>query len=268
MKEFWKKNKEKIIKLLIAILTFIAIALVTTVILYLCNIIHFDSKGSIQFNTELFNSFKNTWYGCVLFVILQCVLTTLLCVIPGTSMAFIMLATAIYDQPVQAFLLSFAGVLISSGYMYAIGRFGGYKICEKLVGAEDTQRATELLRNKGQVYFPIMMLFPMFPDDALVMVAGTSKMSLKWFVPSIIVGRGIGVATIVFGLSLIPFETFTSLYDWLVFITVCAFWIIIVFFLAHKLNVAMDKKRKAAEAVNAEDDKASENTVKTTQENE
>ena len=46
-----------------------------------------------------------------------------------------------------------------------------------------------------------MMMFPIFPDDALVMIAGTLKMKLRWFIPSIVIGRGIGIAAIVFGFS-------------------------------------------------------------------
>lgn len=267
MKEFFKKNKDKIIKLLLALLTLVAIALVTLAALYFFNVIYFDDKGGINFNAALFNSFKNTWYGCIIFVVLQCVITTLLCVIPGTSMAFIMLATVIYDKPWQAFLLSFTGVMISSMYMYVIGRFGGYKICEKLVGKEDTEQATHLLRSKGQIYFPIMMLFPLFPDDALVMVAGTSKMSLKWFIPSIVIGRGIGIATIVFGFSLVPFESFTGIYDWIVFLTVCAFWIIVIFYLAHRLNVLLEKKTEAAKAKTENGEENSASAVATVENN-
>ena len=81
-----------------------------------------------------------------------------------------------------------------------------------------------------------MMLFPLFPDDALVMIAGTIKMRLKFFIPSIIIGRGIGIATIVFGLKIIPFDSFNSIYDWIVCITVFAFWILMVFKLSNKFN--------------------------------
>ena len=106
------------------------------------------------------------------------------------------------------------------------------------------------------------MLFPLFPDDALVMVAGTSKMSLKWFIPSIVIGRGVGIATIVFGFSLVPFENFRGIYDWLVFITVCAFWIIVIFYLAHKLNVLLEKKTAAANAdVDGEKNEVAEEKV-------
>ena len=76
------------------------------------------------------------------------------------------------------------------------------------------------------------------------MIAGTLKMSLKWFIPSIIIGRGIGVATVVFGLGAVPFEKFTSLWHWILFVGVCAIGIAFVFYISHKLNKWMDEKRK------------------------
>jgi uncharacterized membrane protein YdjX (TVP38/TMEM64 family) len=161
--------------------------------------------------------------------------------VPGSSMAFIILCTNIYELSWQAFLISFVSVLISSTVMYMIGRIGGYKLCVKILGKEECDKSLAILRSKSTVYFPLMMMFPIFPDDALVMMAGTLKMKMKFFIPSIIIGRGIGIATIVFGFSIIPFETFTSLYDWLVFITVCGIWIYIIFKMAHKLNEKIEK---------------------------
>lgn len=112
------------------------------------------------------------------------------------------------------------------------------------MGKEDTEKATKLLREKGTIYFPAFMIFPLFPDDALCCVAGIIKMNPLFYGGSIVLCRGIGVATIVFGLSLIPFERFTTIYDWLVCITVLGIWIIAIFFGLHKLNVLLDKKRK------------------------
>jgi uncharacterized membrane protein YdjX (TVP38/TMEM64 family) len=133
--------------------------------------------------------------------------------------------------------------MLSSLMMYLIGRFGGYNLCKKLLGEEDCEKASDLLNNKGTIFFPIMMLFPMFPDDALVMVAGTLKMSLKWFIPSIVVGRGIGVATIIFGLSSIPFDKFTSPWHWVAFIGACAIGIGLVFLGAAKFNKYLQNKK-------------------------
>ena len=158
-------------------------------------------------------------------------------------MAFIVLIQTIYSNPISAFIVAFSSVLISSIIMYIIGRYGGYKLVKLIIGEEDTKKASDLLNHKGKIYFPLMMLFPIFPDDALVMIAGTLKMSLKWFIPSVVLGRGIGVLTIIFGLSFIPFHLFTSFWHWFIFILICAVGILLVFYLATKLNNYLEKHK-------------------------
>lgn len=244
MKNFLKKY-EKIVKILFILLIFFLISVLSTFVLSLFGVIYFDD--GIQLNQALFDSFKTTWYGCVLVILIQVVVTSLLSFVPGASMAFIILLQAMYNQPPLAFFVAFTGVMLSSLMMYIIGRFGGYSLCKKLLGEEDCEKASDLLNNKGTIFFPIMMLFPVFPDDALVMVAGTLKMSLKWFIPSIVVGRGIGVATIIFGLSSIPFDKFTSVWHWVIFILACAIGIGIVFFAANKFNKYLQKRKAQSE---------------------
>ena len=252
MKAFLKKY-EKIIKILLMLLIFVLISAVTTVILSLFGIIYFTADG-MQINVEMFDAFKTTWYGCIFIILIQVVITSLLSFVPGASMAFILLLQALYDNPVLAFVVALSGVFLSSFMLYVLGRFGGYNLAKRLLGEKDCEKASDLLNNKGLIFFPVMMLFPMFPDDALVMVAGTLKMSLKWFVPSIILGRGIGVATIIFGLSFVPFDKFTTPWHWIIFVLLCAIGIVTVFFLASRLNKYLEKKKNikaAAEALEA-----------------
>lgn len=245
MKEFFKKNKVKIIEILIMIAILVIISVASMLILRAFGVIYYDD--GMKINTELFNSFKNSWYGSIIIILIQVIVTNLLCFIPGASMAFILLLQTLYSNPWQAFFIAFLGVLISSTMMYLIGRIGGYKVCVKILGDKDCEKASNLLNNKGAIYFPIMMLFPLFPDDALVMIAGTLKMSLKWFIPSIVLGRGVGVATIVFGLASIPYDKFTTPWHWIGFILICAILIITVFYLAHKLNIYLEKRRQIEE---------------------
>ena len=243
IKAFLIKKKKGIINILIVLGLVVILSVVTMLLLVAFDVIYFED--GMHFNNELFHSFRTSWYGWIVFILLQTVLSTLLCVIPGASMAFILLSQAIYTIPWQAFILSFTSVMIASSVMYFCGRFGGYRICAKFLGEEDCEKALGLLRDKGTVFFPLMMMFPIFPDDALVMVAGTLKMSLKWFIPSIILGRGIGIATIIFGVSSVPFDKFTSVWHWIAFIAICAAFIFGVFFLAFKFNKMMDKRRAA-----------------------
>lgn len=243
--DFFKRNKSAILKFGLMLLTVMLISTITFLLLMAFGVVHFDD--GIQFNTHVFEAFRDSWYGWIIFILLQTVLSVLMCIMPGASMAFILLSKAMYPTPWEAFMLSFASVMISSTVMYIIGRFGGYKICTHILGDEDCEKSLTLLRNKGTVFFPLMMMFPVFPDDALVMIAGTLKMSLKWFIPSIVIGRGIGIATITFGLSLIPFDRFTSVWHWIAFVAVCLVLVVLVFFLATKLNKFMERKRKEHE---------------------
>jgi uncharacterized membrane protein YdjX (TVP38/TMEM64 family) len=235
-----KANKAIILKFLELLLIITIISLVTLCVLFATRVLYYD--GSFTFNQNLFNSFMDEWYGFILFVIIQTVLSMLLCVIPGIAAAFVVFSTVLFPDPWVAFLFSYLCVIISSASLYIIGRKGGYKVCEKMLGKEDCEKSLELLRTRGTVYFPLMMLFPIFPDDALVMVAGVTKMKLSWFIPSIVLCRGVGAATIVFGISIIPFERFTSVYDWIILITVCVFWLMLIFKAAHKIDLYYAKK--------------------------
>ncbi len=242
VKELIKKYKKSIIKLLFAIIALILFSALATVVLIACGVLYYDD--GVQINVHIFDSFTNSWIGGIVFILLQIFCTTVLCFLPGTTMMFIVLGQALYSEPWQAFLIVFAGVIVSSTAMYLVGRLGGYKICAKLLGEEDCEKATSLLRNKGSVFFPIMMLFPMFPDDALVMISGTLKMKLEWFFPSIIVGRGVGIATIVFGLSAVPFEKFTEWWHWALFVAICAILVVAVFLFALWFSKYMKKRNK------------------------
>lgn len=239
---FLKKNKKTIINGITLLLVFLLISLVSLLILCAFDIVYFDDGANI--NVELFDQFKNSWYGSLIILLVQVVLTTLLCFVPGFSMAFIILVQALFESVWQSFAIAFTGVILSSLIMYLTGRFGGYRLCKKILGEKDCNRASELLNNKGAVYFPLMMMFPLFPDDALVMVAGTLKMSLKWFIPSIVLGRGIGVVTIIFGLGAIPYDKFTTPWHWIIFVGVCAIGVIGVFYLAYRFNKYLENRNK------------------------
>ena len=245
-KNYIVSNRKNLGKLLLMVASLVALSAAALFVLYLFDIVYFED--GMQINMHLFDQFRNSWYGWIIIIAVQVVITTLLCFIPGASMAFIILLGAIYTSQLTAFLIAFIGVMLSSLIMYLTGRFGGYAICTRLLGEEDCEKASRLLNNRGVVFFPVMMLFPLFPDDALVMVAGTLKMSLKWFIPSIVVCRGIGIATIVFGLGNISFDKFTTVWHWAGFILACAIGIIAVFWAANKLSLYLEKRSLQAEA--------------------
>ena len=239
-----KKHWQMLLKALLMIVMLVGISLLSLLILSAFNVVSYDD--GVQLNVHLFDDFINAWYGWIIVILFQILFTSLLSVIPGISMAFILLLKSMYSTAWEAFLVAFIGVMLTSLFLYLLGRFGGYAIAKKLLGEEDCEKALRLM-NKGSVFFPVMMMFPVFPDDALVMVAGTMRMKLSWFVPSIVLGRGIGIATIVFGLALVPFDKFTSIWHWILFVLVCAVFIAFVFFFAYRFNRYMNGKKKASE---------------------
>ena len=253
MKAFINKVKEKkdvILKLLALLAIIAAISLVTLLVLFATDVLQYDD--GLVFNTHIFDAFRGKWYGFIVFIVIQTILSILLCVIPGIAAALVMLSTVLYPDPWAAFLLSYSSVIISSAILYVIGRFGGYKICENILGKEDCEKSLNLLRTRGTVYFPLMMMFPIFPDDALVMIAGTTRMKLSWFIPSILLCRGVGAATIIFGMSIVPFNTFTSIFDWIILITICFFWLQQLFKIANRVDRYFEKKRKLEDEGNKE----------------
>ena len=221
------------------------VSLATFGVLLLTGVMAFGDDG-IFFNMELFRVYQGSPLGTIAIVLILSILTILLCFIPGLSMAFILLINSLYVNPWAAFGIAFARVMVTSTMLYTLGRFGGYNFCKKLLGEADSEKALGLLRDNGTIYFPLMMMFPIFPDDALTMVAGTIKMKLAWFIPSIIIGRGVGTATIIFGIEyLLPDKGSDSyFYDWFILVTVAAFALVCVFYLANKLNKMMALKRE------------------------
>lgn len=243
VKDYISNNKKTILNGFLTLLIFFAISVAAMVIFLALGIIEIGKDG-FEFNVHVFDAFKDSWVGVALFIVLQLICTTLLCFLPGTTMMFIALGQVLYPNPWHAFFIVFPGVVASSTLMYLTGRFGGYKLCVKMLGEKDCEKAITLLRNKGSVFFPFMMLFPMFPDDALVMIAGTLKMKLGWFFPSIIIGRGVGIATIIFGISIVPFEKFTEPWHWIVFVLVCAVGVLALFLGAIGLHKYLKKRNK------------------------
>ena len=153
-------------------------------------------------------------WAIITYIALRVVATIFLSFMPACSMMFDLLSLAAFSYlpPAGIFGICFASVVITSVVMDLIGRFGGNKAIIKILGQKDYDEAKDLVREKGMVYVPVMYLLPIFPDDAICMVSGATKMNFWVHLLEIILCRGIGCATIIFGVQIIPSEvsSFTS----------------------------------------------------------
>ncbi len=182
-------------------------------------------------------------WGWLLFLVLQIFVSSLLCFVPATSMTFIVCSVILFGAW-KGFAISSVGVVLSSMSMFLIGRFGGEKLAKRLVGEESLKKAQELVAVKSKIYLPLMFIFPLFPDDALCMVAGMTKMKWWHFLLIVIFCRTIGVAVVCFlGSDFIKWNEL-SVIDWFVFISVCIIDMLIVVHFANKLEAKIKSKRQ------------------------
>ena len=106
IRKFLVEKKRSILNLVFAFLLLVALSFIAMMIFMACDVMYFDE--GVQFNSHIFDSFRSSWYGWIVFIVLQTVLSMTLCVIPGASMAFILLSKTLYPTAWQSFLLSFA----------------------------------------------------------------------------------------------------------------------------------------------------------------
>lgn len=110
--------------------------------------------------------------------------------------------------PWKTFFISSVAVMLGSFIAFAFGKFFGIKIAYKIAKKETVDKYRELLNKKGRMILPIMFLFPLFPDDLLCFIAGTTTMSWLYFSIITLVTRLVGIACTCFFLSgdIIPFS--------------------------------------------------------------
>ncbi len=142
-------------------------------------------------------------FSFLIFIIFQILQTTIL-QIPAI---FVTIAGAVIFGRWPAFIMSYIAVMIGSLIMFWVGRKAGRKFLNWMIGKDTSEKWIDRM-SRGKYLFFLMMLFPMFPDDILCVVAGLTNMSFSFFFWTNILARGIGIAcTVFFGSgAIIPFR--------------------------------------------------------------
>lgn len=242
--------KKKIIKIVLLV---VAIAIISIGLLFLLRTLGVTDTNSLKALIEG----CGIW-GPVVFVTLFVAVCTLLCFVPATTATFLIVGTIIFP-PIEAFLLCALSVFISSTCMFFVGDKLGEKVVIKLVGKESLEKAQKLIDVKSKIFLPLMLLFPAFPDDALCMVAGLTKMKYWYFAIIVAIFRTIGVATFVFlGSGILPFDDLNVI-EWFMLINVVIFDIFIIFKLSDKLEKYIYKRGEKQKELQANNETAVNN---------
>ena len=142
-------------------------------------------------------------FSFIIFIVLQILQTTVL----QLPSFLVTLAGTLVLGRWTAFFLSYISIIIGSVIMFWIGRKAGKKFLNWLVGEDDADGWIYKMTN-GKYLFFLMMIFPLFPDDILCLVAGVTNISFGFFLTTNLIARAIGVSCTVFlgSGAIIPFS--------------------------------------------------------------
>lgn len=100
--------------------------------------------------------------------------------------------------------------VVLSAYMvgcfvaYLLGLTLGKKAVKWCAGSEeDYDKWCEILNKKGKWWYFLTVIFPLFPDDILCLVAGATRFNFLFYVVSNLIGRGVGLICMLLTLNLI-----------------------------------------------------------------
>lgn len=166
------KNK-KIARILIIAGIVVAIIALGYLVLKLTGVLDlFDSAESLK---QLILS-TGIWSRLV-FVFVQFLQVTFL---PVPAMVTTIAGTLIFGA-FETFLLSIVAIMLGRLFAFWLGRKFGMPLVKWMVGHEDATKWSQVLGRGKYTYF-LMLLFPLFPDDILCMIAGITTMSWKFYI--------------------------------------------------------------------------------------
>ena len=248
-----KETKSKILRSLVVAIVLVAIVLAIFLPLYFTG-----TLDKIRSAEELKNLILSggAWSYLIFFTI-QFLQVTFL-PIPA---AVTTVAGSLVFGPWITCAISFVAVMLASMFSFFLGRKVGKRLVVWIAGEKDYQKWAEKL-GKGKYVFFLMMLFPVFPDDILCMVVGTTNMTWRFFTITNLITRPIGIfCTCFLSSGIIPFEGW-----WIALWVVLAIVCLVLFILCYKyqpqienfvLRLAgkLDKKKGQEKAVetNAEE---------------
>lgn len=189
----------KILRSLATLCIFALVIVIGYLILRLTGVLElFDSAESLK---ELILS-TGIW-SRVVYLLVQFLQVTFL---PIPAMATTVAGSLIFG-PWETVLLSIIAIMLGRIFAFWLGRKFGMPLVKWMVGPEDATKWSETL-GKGKYTYFLMLLFPLFPDDILCMIAGITTMTWKFY----LVANAIAVVITSFAMcffasgELIPFS--------------------------------------------------------------
>ena len=181
--------------ILLKVLIFLVIVCTIGSVIYL--IMHLTGIDTIDGLQEFCNKYKG--YSYTIIICLQVIQVVF---IPISNQIITIPAIAVLGM-FPAFICSFIGIEIGTVILYFIGRYGGGKFLQWLLGDKEKAEKVKNLINSRRLFYPVGMLIAIIPDDLLTTLAGVAKMSFWYILIVSAITRALCIAYTVFGIGLL-----------------------------------------------------------------
>ena len=230
------KNKHQVAARTLVTLNFI-FTIIMCVYTILANYNMLAIFNSVQSFKEFILSTKH--YGMMVYFLIQLLQVMF---VPIPSMIITLTGVLIYG-PFLASVLCVISVLMGSIFSFILGKTFGFKMVAWIVGRDNALKYASVLNKRGKFFLTVAFLMPLFPDDALCLIAGMTTMQFKDFVLIAAITRPIGVICMSYfgGGYIIPF-TGWGLYVWGVLLVLIVIAVVMVYKYQDKMEDYIIKK--------------------------
>ena len=187
-------NNSQVLKLL-------KVAIITTIVLLVFEII-FSIKAVNEFFEGLITNSKGWLVYLIVWVIMFLQVTVL------NVPAYVILSACV-GIGMQTLSVTYILVVLSA-YMsgcilaYWLGRWFGAKAVRWCAGSQDDfDKWCKVINEKGKWWYFTSIVFPVFPDDLLCIVVGSVRFNFWFYCIANLVGRGVGLVTMLLVLEFI-----------------------------------------------------------------
>ncbi|MBQ0017530.1 MAG: TVP38/TMEM64 family protein, partial [Clostridiales bacterium] len=187
-------NKQQLLKIL-------KVAMIATFIMLI-----FEAIFSLNVVTDFFGNLIKNSNGVIVYLIIWVIMFLQVTIL--NIPAYVILVAS---ESIGLFTLGWQYLLtVISAYMagcilaYWLGRWFGVRAVRWCAGSQDDfDKWSNVLNKKGKIWYFLTVLFPLFPDDLLCLVAGAVKFDFGFYTVANLVGRSIGLITMLLVLKLI-----------------------------------------------------------------
>lgn len=187
-------NNSQVLKLL-------KVAIITTIVL-----LAFEIIFSIEAVNKFFEGLITNSKGWVVYLIVWVIMFLQVTVLNIPAYVILSACVGIGMKTLSATYI----LVVLSAYMsgcilaYWLGRWFGVRAVRWCAGnQEDFEKWCKVINKKGRWWYFASIVFPVFPDDLLCIVVGSVKFNFWFYCIANLVGRGIGLVTMLLVLEFI-----------------------------------------------------------------